>query len=137
MIKYALKCADGHKFDSWFQSGSAYDRLADAGHIACAICGSTDVEKSVMAPTIGSSDAQPPLSAPAHPAEQALREMKEKFEKSAENVGTTFPEEARKIHYGESEARLIYGEAKHEDAKALIEEGIPVAPLPWRTEPSN
>lgn len=139
MICYALICKQDHAFDSWFQSADAFDKLHQAGHLSCAVCGSGDVRKSVMAPRIGrASDtktdvARPdrPLSAPASTAEQAFKELREKIEANSEDVGTNFVDEARKIHNGEAPDRAIRGEAKLKDAKALIEEGVPVTPLPF------
>ena len=136
MIRYALKCAEGHDFDSWFRDSEAYDTLRKAGQVNCAVCGDTRIEKSIMAPAVSnarksepSTDA--PLSAPAHPAEAALRKMREHLEKNADYVGKEFASEARKIHDGEADARGIWGEASREDAKALVDDGIPVAPLPF------
>ncbi len=140
MIKFALKCAQGHSFDSWFQNGAAYDKLADAGHIACAICGDTSVEKAIMAPRVGpkgSKTEDRPLSSPATAAEQAFRELRKQFEENSENVGKKFVQEVRDMHYGDTPARSIHGEAKLEDAKELIDEGIPVAPLPWSSTKTN
>lgn len=141
MIQYALKCADGHSFDSWFQSSDAFDKLHAAGMVACAVCGSTEVEKSVMAPRVQASrdKAQPdaprrPLSEPASPAEQALAELRRRIEANSDYVGRNFAAEARAIHEGEAPARSIYGEARPDEARALIEDGIPVAPLPFRPQ---
>ncbi len=92
MIRYALSCSKDHAFDSWFQSADAFDRLKAAGMVTCAVCGSIEVQKSIMAPRVRTSDAasETPLSAPASPAEQALRELREKVEANSENVGTNF-----------------------------------------------
>ena len=135
MIRFDLKCSNGHRFDSWFGSGADFDKLMAAGMVGCAICGDTQVEKAVMAPRL--AKAERPLSAPASPAEQAVSEMRKKIEESADNVGTGFAAEARRIHEGEAPERPIYGEAKIEDAKALIDEGIPIAPLPWGNRKTN
>jgi len=143
MIQYSLKCSKGHKFDSWFQSASAYEKLARSGLISCAVCGGTEVEKAIMAPRVQSgSDAESgearaaaatggPLSAPASPAEQALRELRRKIEATADYVGTDFSREARAIHEGSAPERPIYGEAKAHEAAALVRDGVPVAPLPF------
>ncbi len=138
MIQYALKCAEGHQFDSWFQSADAYDKLANAGMIVCAVCGSPKIQKAVMAPNVrvkSASDAEPAavpaLSEPQHPAEQALAELRRKVEENSDYVGDDFASEARAIHEGESPERSIYGEARPDDARALMEDGIPVAPLPF------
>ncbi|SFR57992.1 DUF1178 family protein [Litoreibacter janthinus] len=133
MIRYALTCAKDHAFDSWFQSAAAFDKLQTAGMVTCAVCGDTEVKKSIMAPRVRTSEAtsETPLSAPASPAEQALRELRTQIEANSENVGTNFAAEARAMHDGTAPERSIYGEAKIQDAKALIEDGIPVVPLPF------
>lgn len=146
MIKYTLKCPEGHRFESWFQSSDAHDRLVASGHVACSVCGNTKVEKAIMAPRVaakanGKAEGQPaetrPLSGPASPAEAALRQMREKFESVAENVGRDFVDEARAIHVGDAPERPIYGEARLEEARSLVKDGIKVAPLPWTTGKTN
>ena len=140
MIKYTLKCSDGHSFDSWFEGADAYDKLMNAGLVTCAICGTIGVEKAIMAPQVQSSrkKATPPkLTEPASPAEQAVTEMRKMIEAKSENVGTNFADEARAIHDGDAPQRSIYGEAKPQEAKALIEDGVPVVPLPWGNKKTN
>jgi len=139
MIRYALKCARGHRFESWFQSASAYDRLADAGHVACSVCGGDEVAKDLMSPSV-SPEAKPPtrpLSQPASPAEQALAELRRKIETDSTYVGDRFAEEARLMHEGETPRRQIHGEAKLGEAKKLLEDGIPVIPLPFLSRRST
>ncbi len=139
MIQYTLKCTDGHRFDSWFQSAVAYDKLAGAGMVSCAICGSSKVEKAIMTPRVRparatSASETPPkgtLSEPASVAEQAMADLKRKIEESSDYVGKDFVREARAMHDGTAPERSIYGEAKPEDARALIEDGVPVTPLPF------
>ncbi len=136
MISFTLKCEHDHTFDSWFQSAEAFDKLLAAGMVTCSVCGALGVEKAVMAPRVrparnAASPSERPLSAPASPAEQALAEMRKAIEANSEDVGENFAKEARKIHDGDAPERSIIGQAKLEDAKALIEDGIPVAPLPW------
>lgn len=136
MISYTLKCEKDHTFDSWFQSAEAFDKLLAAGMVTCSVCGALGVEKAIMAPRVrparNSAKAKAgPLSAPASPAEQALAEMRKVVEENSEDVGEKFADEARKIHEGEAPERSIIGQAKPEEAKALVEEGIPVTPLPW------
>lgn len=126
MIRYGLKCVQGHEFESWFQSASSYDDLKAAGHVACAECGSSDVEKRLMAPALRSG-----LSEPATPREKALAELRTHVEKNSEYVGMNFAAEARRMHDGDTPAKSIYGEARLEDAKKLLEDGVPVAPLPF------
>ncbi len=113
MIKFNLKCEHGHGFDSWFGSNDDYEKLHVRGLVSCVICGSSVVSKAVMAPRVA-MDAKAP----------DLRENP-----PLDDVGTKFPEEARKMHYGEAPARPIMGQARLEDAKALLEEGVPVLPM--------
>jgi len=137
MIRFSLRCERAHRFDSWFGSGADYDRLSGAGLVSCAVCGSTEIEKDLMAPAIGGAtpaagpEAAPSLSAPASPAEQALTELRRRVEAASEDVGRRFATEARRIHEGSAPERPIIGEARPSEARALIEDGIPVAPLPW------
>ena len=138
MIRFALRCAEGHRFESWFASGAEFDRLQAGGLLSCAVCGDARLEKDLMAPSVSSGassgserDVPVSLSAPASPAEQALAELRRRVEAASENVGRDFAAEARRIHAGEAPARPIIGEARPAEAKALIEEGVPIAPLPW------
>jgi hypothetical protein len=151
MIRYALRCDREHRFDSWFGSSADFDRLKAGGLVACAVCGSATIEKELMAPSIGSvagpgggevlpPESRPgpgPLSQPLSPAEQALAELRKRIEAAADNVGREFAAEARRIHAGEAPERAIIGEARPAEARALIEDGIPVAPLPWGNRKSN
>lgn len=136
MIRYALKCGEGHSFESWFQSADAFDALAERGLLACAICGAADVSKAMMAPRVSVDDVAKaptddrPLSTPAHPAEAALRAMREHVEKTSTYVGGNFAREARAMHVGDVPEKPIYGQAGPEEAKALIEDGVPILPLP-------
>lgn len=152
MIQFSLKCAEGHRFDSWFQSASAFEKLQGAGMVSCAICGSGSVEKALMAPRVRparkAADAAPPappapdgapkaavapgaLTQPATPAEQHLAELRRKIEQNSDYVGMNFAKEARAMHDGTAPERAIYGEARPEEARKLLEDGIPVAPLPF------
>ncbi len=140
MIQFTIKCADDHRVDSWFQSAEAFDKLLARGLVSCAICGSTDVEKAMMAPLIrdGKSEGSPEepqentsLTTPKNPTEKALAELKAQVEKNSEYVGMNFAREAREMHDGTAPERAIYGEARPEDARKLIEDGVPVAPLPF------
>lgn len=131
MIRYALRCDNAHSFDSWFGSSADFDRLQAAGHVACAVCGSSAVSKELMAPSVATAQPERPLSAPASPAEQAISELRRKVEAVSEDVGRDFAREARRIHEGESPARPIIGEARPAEAKALLDDGIRIAPLPW------
>lgn len=132
MIKYALKCEHGHSFDSWFASADGYDSLRVAGHLSCAVCGSTEVHKAIMAPRVN-VPAQPAQTAPdpaSDEMQKTLKKMREDVEKNATYVGGNFAKEARAQYLGDVPDRPIWGEAKPEDAKSLIEDGVPVAPLP-------
>lgn len=138
MIRYSLICAEGHRFDSWFASADAFETLSGSGMVACAICGTAKVEKAMMAPNVkpGAEEPSPPkapgpLSAPASPAEQALAELRRRVEAESDYVGRNFAREARAIHDGEAPHRSIYGEANLEEARSLIEDGVPVSPLPF------
>jgi hypothetical protein len=137
MIHYSLTCAKGHEFDGWFQSAAEYDRQAAGGLLRCALCGSRDVTKALMAPGvhISGNAVTRPLAEGVKPDRKALEEalaaLRRDVEENSEYVGLSFAEEARAIHEGTSPRRSIYGEANREDAKSLIEEGVPVAPLPF------
>jgi len=138
MIKYTLKCDQGHGFESWFANAEAYDTLRAAGHVSCGLCGSTAVDKAIMAPNVSTarkSDAAP--SAPDTPEATpdqiaaALTKMRAEVEKNATYVGGDFAREARDMHLGDAPDRPIWGEANAREAKALIDDGVPVAPLPF------
>ena len=132
MIRYTLKCADGHLFDSWFQSADAYDSLRRAGHVACAVCGDAAVDKAPMAPRVSSSAPEPrPLSRPENAQETALAALKRHVEAHSDYVGRDFAREARAIHEGDSPRRAIWGEARGDEVKTLVEDGVPIAPLPF------
>jgi hypothetical protein len=160
MIHYALICEQGHNFESWFQDSAAFDKQAKRGLVTCPHCGSAKVEKAIMAPRLASSrkrhaSAEAPVpAAPApekaqekatvamispqeHEFRAKLKELREHLTKNADNVGPKFPEEARKMHYGEIEHRSIYGEASPKDAKDLAEEGIEFHPLPILPDERN
>jgi hypothetical protein len=146
MIRYDLTCDRGHDFDGWFSDSAAYDAQAARGLVACSQCGSSKVEKQLMTPGVPAkanrkADASQKMVAAPDPRLQAMmtmmREMRKHVEANAEHVGDRFAEEARKIHYGETEKRGIYGVATPADAKSLIEEGIEVHPLPRLPEENN
>ena len=134
MIKFTLRCPDDHRFESWFKSDAAYDALRESGHISCAVCGSTDVEKALMAPRVQESRARParPEARPTpETMARAIAEIRKHVEANSDYVGLRFADEARAMHEGRADARAIHGEAKPEEARALIEEGVPIAPLPF------
>lgn len=130
MIRYDLTCDKGHAFDSWFASAAAYDRLAAAGHVACPDCGSAQVTKALMAPAVAKGETRA-LTTPRDPREQALADLRRQVEENSDYVGLSFAQQARDMHEGRIPERAIHGEAKLEEAKKLLEDGIPVAPLPF------
>ncbi|PUB16285.1 DUF1178 family protein [Yoonia sediminilitoris] len=127
MIKFHLKCDQDHHFESWFQSGDAYDKLVATKMVTCEQCGSSTISKSIMAPAVSTSKA---ITAPKA-TEAALTALREKIEANSEYVGSTFAKEARDIHDGIKPDRPIYGEANLTEAKKLVDDGIPVVPLPF------
>jgi hypothetical protein len=142
MILYTLRCENDHEFEAWFASSAAYDRAAKAGQNACPVCGSGEVGKAIMAPAVSGtrkcdtvSLAAPDLRNQA--MRDALKEFRRKVTENADYVGDKFAEEARKIHFNESEPRGIYGEATAEEARDLVEEGISFQPLPPIPEDRN
>ncbi len=144
MIRYDLICDKGHEFDGWFRDSAGFEKQAKRKLVSCTLCGSDHVEKQLMAPGIpakSNKTAQTLVAGAVDPRTQMLmqmmREVRKNVEANSEYVGDKFAEEARKIHYAESEKRGIYGEAKPEEAKALIEEGIEVHALPRLPEDSN
>jgi len=158
MIRYRLKCERRHEFEAWFASSVAFDRQARRGQISCPKCGTDKVEKALMAPNIKKSTKRKRAEKPAEPAAAqspppaqpethrlaahgelaaAMRKLRTEIEAKSEYVGPRFSEEARKIHYEEVPARGIYGEATHEEAQALSEEGIDFFPLPPLPEDHN
>lgn len=131
MIVYSLACAKGHSFEGWFKDSAAYDAQAAERKLVCPVCNSHKVEKAPMAPAVsGTKKKGEPSAKELRKMRQFVSGLRKYVQDNAENVGRDFPEEARKIHYGETEERPIYGEASLEEAKDLIEEGIEVAPLP-------
>lgn len=156
MIQFSLKCDQDHRFDSWFKSASAFDSLAKAGHISCAVCGSPKVVKAIMAPRVSTSAAkttdqlaQPAadakadkgasaqaLSKPQTDAEKALSALRTKVEATSEYVGADFVTQARAMNQGDAPERSIYGEARLDQALALAKEGVSLLPLPFRPKRS-
>jgi hypothetical protein len=141
MISYSLHCAEGHDFEAWFRNAADYDGQAARGLVTCPSCGSGKVGKALMAPALSTSKRKEKLALAAG-AKQVemlaqLHELARKVRSSAENVGDKFAEEARKIHFGETEVRGIYGEATLEEAKSLAEDGVGFLPLPALPEEQN
>jgi len=156
MIRYNLRCERGHAFESWFQSSQAYETQEKRKLVNCPSCGSAKVERAIMAPQIVSkksrdraapapasaTEATTPASTPLMMAQERelrakLRELRDHIVKNADNVGECFPNEARKMHYGDIEHRPIYGEASPEEARSLIDEGVEVSPLPVLPDDRN
>jgi hypothetical protein len=156
MIRYTLRCDRGHAFESWFQSSSAYESQEKRKLVNCPACGSAKVERAIMAPQIVSkksreaavpapapaADVTAPASTPLMMAQERelrakLKELRDHIVKNADNVGERFPNEARKMHYGDIEHRAIYGEASPDEARALIDEGVEVSPLPVLPDDRN
>jgi hypothetical protein len=156
MIHYNLRCERGHAFESWFQSSSAYESQEKRKLVNCPACGSAKVERAIMAPQIvskksrdraapaaaPSTEVTTPSSTPLMMAQERelrtkLKELRDHIVKNADNVGESFPNEARKMHYGDIEHRPIYGEASPDEARSLIEEGVEVSPLPVLPDDRN
>jgi hypothetical protein len=157
MIRYNLRCERGHAFESWFQSSAAYESQEKRRLVNCPSCGSAKVERAIMAPQIVSNkgrdsaapapapaaaDVTAPSSTPLMMAQERelrakLKELRDHIVKNADNVGERFPNEARKMHYGDIEHRPIYGEASPEEARSLIDEGVEVSPLPVLPDDRN
>jgi hypothetical protein len=160
MIRYTLRCERDHTFESWFQDSATYDSQVKRKLVSCPVCESVKVEKAIMAPRIVSKkghERAEPAATPAPAAEAPapapgatplmmaqerelrakIKELRDHIVKNADNVGEKFPNEARKMHYGEIEHRPIYGEASPEEAKSLIDEGVEVSPLPVLPDDRN
>ena len=160
MISFTLSCEHGHRFDGWFRGSDDFEDQRKRGLLSCPTCGSHAVDKALMAPQVSTARqrdaarlesieaqsettkvvATPPTAQVPEPVKavmEAVRTLRKKVEEVGDDVGNRFAEEARKIHYGEADERLIYGEASKEDAEALSDEGIEVAVLPVLPEDRN
>jgi hypothetical protein len=137
MIIFDLKCAPrGHVFEAWFASSAAFDEQRSGGLVACPLCGSSEIAKAPMAPAVGPrSQSSEPGSGEARAALAAVAELQRRLLEGSEGVGTRFADEARAIHLGEAEARVIHGEATMAQAESLLDEGIAIAPLPFPVVP--
>lgn len=136
MIRYTLTCDSDHRFDSWFQSSTAFETVAAAGHLSCAVCGSGSVKLALMAPSVRPADKQAPsvkpdLKSPASDIEAAMDKLRREVEAKTTDVGQDFAKEARRMHDGDAPERAIRGVAGLDDAKKLLEDGVPVVPLPF------
>jgi hypothetical protein len=130
VIVYRLKCTNGHEFEGWFASGAAFDEQAASGKLVCPMCESRQVEKAVMAPAVAGTKNDALDAAELKKMRKVMSGVRKYVLEHGEDVGRRFPEEVRKIHYGEVEERQIYGEASLQEVKDLVEEGVDVAPLP-------
>lgn len=142
MISFTLVCGKAHEFEGWFSSSADFDAQKERGLVECPMCGDKSVEKSLMAPSVSTSRSKEQLVPVAMNAEQQramdqIRELTKKMREGAEDVGDKFADEARKIHYGETEARGIYGKATAVEAKGLADEGVEFIPLPTLPEDQN
>ncbi len=133
MIRFSLRCSQDHEFEGWFRDNASFDSQVERQVLECPVCGDHEIVKALMAPAVSRSRE----AAPADPRKQAMAQMlkmmravREHVETNFQNVGDRFPEEARRMHYGEAEKQDIYGEATREEVKELVEEGVPVQPLP-------
>lgn len=136
MIRFALKCENHHRFESWFQSGAAFDALHERGLVQCPDCASEKISKDLMAPKLASKaevsdDPQPVANAPDPDLVQAIEKLRTHVEQNSEYVGQKFASEARAMHLGDTPHRAIYGEVDKKEAKSLLEDGIPAVPLPF------
>ena len=149
MILYQLRCADEHSFEAWFRNSATYDSQVKSGDVECPYCGSTDISKAPMAPSIASSKSgekaeetfEAPVSDINEMDEQRAQEVAQQIldavgrirdyaEENFEDVGEDFADEARKMHHDEAEERGIYGQASDDEAKDLEDEGIDFVRLP-------
>lgn len=136
MIRFALKCENEHRFESWFQSGAAFEALSERHLVQCPECGATSVTKDLMAPKVRSTEEAAPDTQPvALPQDaevaKAIAKLRDHVEKNSEYVGKSFAREARAMHVGDRPSRAIYGEVDKTEAKSLIEDGVPALPLPF------
>jgi Uncharacterized protein conserved in bacteria len=134
MIQYTLRCPEGHSFDAWFKNAAAFDEQKGRGLVACAVCGSAEIDKAPMAPAVARTDTERLPVTSAHAEALKLREMYRRYRQKVlaetEYVGDRFAEEARKIHFEEVEARPIHGEATRDEVAGLVEDGVHFMPLP-------
>lgn len=131
MIVFTLRCGQGHEFEGWFRDSDGFDAQREAGEVSCPHCGDASIEKAVMAPRLGRSrETKPPAAALAE-MRRTLVELRRQVETNCDYVGPRFAEEARRIHYGESDPRGIYGEASDDESRELADEGIRFGRIPW------
>lgn len=137
MIRFALKCDHDHRFESWFQSGAAFDALMERGLVVCPECGATSVTKDLMAPKVATKSTEPVpapqamTNTPDPDVADAIQKLRKHVEETSDYVGDSFARDARAMHDGDIPHRPIYGDVKPADAKKLIEDGVPALPLPF------
>lgn len=132
MILFELRCGSDHQFEGWFKDNATFDAQQAAGQIVCPVCGDTNVVKAIMAPRLNKArGTRLDVQDMARQMRQLLGKIRQSVEENCDYVGERFPEEARKIHYGESDPRPIYGEASADEARELEDEGVEVARIPW------
>ena len=137
LIVYSLRCKNGHKFEGWFRDSASFDVQSGEGALCCPTCNSRRVEKAIMAPAVASSRSAQKARSETKSMRQFMTGLRKYVQENAEYVGPNFAEEARKIHYGETFDRHIYGETTAEEAQSLVEEGVDVAPLPPDIDGAN
>ena len=141
MIRFSLHCDRDHEFDGWFRNGEDFETQKKRGFVSCPVCGSSKVDKALMAPSVATGRKREQIALAAGETQRKmlaqLREMAKQVRENADYVGDKFAEEARKIHFGETDARGIYGEATGDEVKALLEDGVEIMPLPELPEDRN
>ena len=140
MIKYTLQCKNLHQFESWFRTSDDYEKLNNEKMLSCEICGSNSISKSLMSPRVNSIEKKgikKTLETIPSKEQKLIKQLKTEVEKNCEYVGDNFNKEARAIHFGDSPERSIYGKTTLREAKSLVEDGIPVTPLPWVDRKTN
>jgi hypothetical protein len=144
MIKYALGCAEGHAFESWFPDSAAYEKQRKRGFVACPECGSTEVDKAIMAPAVvggerSAAESSPPIVVDdrRRQAREFMLRMRREIEANTDDVGSRFPQVARAIHLGDEPERAIRGRASLEEARSLVEDGVNVLPVPMLEDELN
>ncbi len=142
MISFGLICDNEHGFDGWFSSSDDFEKQAKLGLVLCPVCDSVNISKSLMAPSVSTSRRKDKMNVALmdnarREAMNEMRKARDKIMDSSEDVGNKFPEEARKIHYGESEKKSIYGEANREEVESLLDEGVEIAPIPVLPDDAN
>ena len=137
MIVYNLRCRNAHEFEGWFRDSATFEAQSKNGSLTCPVCESRKVEKAIMSPSVSGTKKSALPAEDAKKMRQFMTGLRQYVQQNADYVGPDFAEEARRIHYGESQRRHIYGEATAEEAKELLEEGVDVAPLPPDVDGAN